>query len=163
MSLWSSLNSATSESESQAGISEFLSRDSATLGDVAIIVYFLIWKHHVKHINVCRGPMLQALLFCTVHQHRLPCSSTHKTGFRIPRAYAYAKLRHNIVLLICRIVVIGAPKLTRPGRRTVGQIHAAIVPTARYCIRVVPTIFYHTLRGVELLYVPLAHDVGFKG
>lgn len=90
---------------------EYLNSCRATALRSEMLPYhlFLDLEHQVKHINVCRGPMLQALLYCTVHQHRLPCPSTHKTGFGFPRAYAYAKLRHNIVLLICRIVVIGAP------------------------------------------------------
>lgn len=36
-----------------------------------------------------------------------------------------------------------------------------IVPTVRYSV--VPTILYHTRRDVELLYVPVAHDVDFEG
>jgi hypothetical protein len=77
---------------------------------------FLDLEHQVKHINVCRGPMLQALLYCTYSTPTPPpLLLDSQNRFPLPRAYAYAKLRHGIVLLICRIVVIGAPKLT-PGQ-----------------------------------------------
>jgi hypothetical protein len=61
------------------------------LRDVAIIIYFLDLKksRQDQHSEVCHYRHYKP---SCIPIPALPCSSTHKTGFRFTRTYAYVNL-----------------------------------------------------------------------
>jgi hypothetical protein len=152
---------ATSESEPQAGISGFLSRVGAALRDVAINIYFLIWDitHHVKtSIAMCAADRCYKPCCTSTTRPSLLLDSHNR--FSLPTSLFLCEIptQHcaTIVLLFCRIVVIGALELTPgQGEETLAKF------VRQLCWRfdcIVPTI--STRRRVAIC--PVAHDVGFN-